>query len=186
VIDGRLPPKDSCLKCLDGRDHPFHDNGDINEAWAFDGGLAAPTHIEETNSNMRDDGGTGVVRPDAPYPTPLGEFQIKDSGKRQEFEGGAMRDTEEGKIDYSNLIVHFEPMGTRFAMHMTKGRDKYPDPEPGVPNWTLFEATPENLARTLRSFDRHVKAYRAGLTDEDHASAILFNLNLAERIREQL
>jgi hypothetical protein len=177
VIDGRLPPKGSCLRCLDGRDHPFHDNGDTNEAWTFDGGIAAPTHIEETNNNMT----MGDWSPRAHE-----EYAIKDSGKRQEFEGGAMRDTEEGKIDYSNLIVHFEPMGTRFAMHMTKGRDKYPDPEPGVPNWTLFEATPENLARTLRSFDRHVKAYRAGLTDEDHASAILFNLNLAERIREQL
>lgn len=116
----------------------------------------------------------------------MSEFAIKDSGERQEFEGGAVRDSEEGKLDYSNLFVHFEPMGTRYAAHMTKGRTKYPDPEPGVPNWTLFEATPEVLARTLRSLDRHYKAYRAGMTDEDHAAAILFNLNLVERIREAL
>lgn len=110
-------------------------------------------------------------------------YKIKDSGQREEYSSGAMRDTEEGKLDWSNLFVHFEPMGTRYVQHMTKGREKYPDPEPGVPNWTLFEATPEMLARTLRSFDRHVKAYRMGLTDEDHAAAIIFNLNLAERIK---
>jgi hypothetical protein len=113
-------------------------------------------------------------------------YEIKDSGARQTFDGGAMRDTEDGKLDWSNLFVHFEPMGTRFVTHMTKGRTKYPDPEPGIPNWSLFEATPETLARTERSLDRHYKAYRAGLTDEDHAAAILFNLNLAEKIREAL
>jgi hypothetical protein len=113
-------------------------------------------------------------------------FVIKDSGQRQEFDGGAMRDTEDGKLDYSNLFVWFEPMGTRYVEHMTKGRSKYPDPEPGVPNWSLFEATPETLARTQRSLDRHYKAYRMGLKDEDHAAAILFNLNLAEKIRQAL
>lgn len=114
------------------------------------------------------------------------EFAIKDSGARQEFDGGAVRDTEEGKLDFSNLFVWFEPMGTRYVAHMTKGRSKYPDPEPGVPNWSLFEATPETLARTERSLDRHYKAYRMGQTDEDHAAAILFNLNLAEKIRSAL
>ena len=113
-------------------------------------------------------------------------YTIKDSGKRQEFDGGAMRDTEEGKLDYSNLFVHFEPMGTRYVIHMTNGRKKYPDPVPGTPNWTLFEATPEVLARTERSLDRHYKAYRAGMTDEDHAAAILFNLNLCEKIKAKM
>lgn len=113
-------------------------------------------------------------------------YDIKDSGSRQSFTGGAVRDTEEGKLDYSNLFVWFEPMGTRYVAHMTKGRTKYPDPEPGTPNWSLFEATPETLARTERSLDRHYKAYRMGQTDEDHAAAILFNLNLAEKIRAAL
>jgi hypothetical protein len=113
-------------------------------------------------------------------------FEIKDSGARQEFEGGGVRDTEEGKLDYSNLFVWLEPMGTRYVEHMTAGRKKYPDPEPGVPNWTLFPATPELLARTERSLDRHYKAYRAGKTDEDHAAAIIFNLNLCERTKDAL
>jgi hypothetical protein len=175
VIDGRLPPKDSCLRCLDGRDHPFHDNGDINWGWAFDSKDHAPTHVEETNNNMQ-----------AWHATEDEGYEIKDSGKRQEFEGGGMRDTEEGKLDWSNLFVHFEPMATRYVAHMTKGRTKYPDPKPGTPNWTLFPADEETLARTLRSLDRHFKAYRDGETDEDHASAILFNLNVAERIRARL
>ena len=32
-------------------------------------------------------------------------YTIKDSGKRAEFEGGMVRDTEEGKLDWSNLRV---------------------------------------------------------------------------------
>lgn len=113
------------------------------------------------------------------------EFEIKDSGERQEFDGGGVRDTEEGKLDYSNLFVWFEPMGTRYAAHMTKGRAKYEDID-GRPNWTYFPMTPALLARTERSLDRHFKAYRMGETDEDHAAAILFNLNLAEKIKKFL
>jgi hypothetical protein len=125
-----------------------------------------------------------------PSPVEINQgFAILDSGARQEFEGGAVRDTEEGKLDYSNLFVWFEPMGTRYAAHMTKGRAKYEDvlvDGAYVPNWSLFPATPEVLARTLRSLDRHFKLYREGETDEDHAAAILFNLNLAEKIRAAL
>lgn len=114
-------------------------------------------------------------------------YEIQDSGARESLGvDGGIRDTEEGKLDFSNLFVWFEPMGTRYVAHMTQGREKYPDPEPGIPNWTLFPATEEVLARTLRSLDRHYKAYREGKQDEDHAAAILFNLNLAERINERL
>lgn len=116
------------------------------------------------------------------------DYIIKDGGARDQF-GQGVRDTEEGKLDWSNLFVWLEPMGTRYVSHMTKGREKYKDVQQGglyVPNWTLFPATPEVLARTLRSFDRHVKAYRMGLVDEDHAAALVFNLNLAEKLKEEM
>ena len=115
----------------------------------------------------------------------MGEFEVKDSGKRAEFSSGMVRDTADDKIDYSNLIHHFEPMGTRLAIHLTKGRQKYPDPEPGVPNWKLAGGE-EELARYLESADRHYKQWRNGDTDEDHAAAVLFNINGAEYVKAKL
>lgn len=114
-----------------------------------------------------------------------GGFVIKDSGARAEFESGMVRDTDEEKIDFSNLFVHFEPMGTRLAQHLTIGRKKYPDPKPGVPNWTLAQGE-EELQRFLESADRHYKQWRMGMTDEDHAAAVMFNINGAEYVRERM
>lgn len=114
----------------------------------------------------------------------MSEFEIKDSGQR-ETKGQMLRDTEEGKLDYSNLFVWFEPMGTRYVTHMTKGRAKYEDID-GKPNWTYTPITEEQLARFQRSLDRHFKAYRMGETDEDHAAGIMFNLNGAEYVKERL
>lgn len=114
------------------------------------------------------------------------DFTIKDSGARQEFDGGMVRDTEEGKVDYTNLILHFEPMGTRYAAHMTKGRQKYPDPMVGVPNWKLADRDPELVERFKRSAARHFKQWLRGDNDEDHAAAVLFNINGAEYVQEMI
>lgn len=114
-------------------------------------------------------------------------FIIKDSGAREAVgDGGMVRDSEEGKVDYTNLHVWFEPMGSRYAAHMTKGRSKYPDPEPGVPNWSLAPPTQEGIERFKRSLARHYVAYMRGDTDEDHAAAMLFNINGIEHIKEKM
>lgn len=113
-------------------------------------------------------------------------FIIKDSGSREQHDTGMVRDTEEGKADFTNLFLWFEPMGTRYATHMTAGRQKYPDPEPGVPNWTLAPITPELEQRFRRSASRHFKQWLRGDTDEDHAAAVMFNINGAEFVRAQL
>jgi hypothetical protein len=110
---------------------------------------------------------------------PEDAFTIKDSGARQEFAGGMVRDTTEGKINY--LSTRFGPMYRRWAAHLTKGRAKYPDPEPGVPNWTLA-AGPEELNRARESALRHFEAWLDGELDEDHAAAVFFNVNLAEYV----
>lgn len=110
------------------------------------------------------------------------EFTIKDSGARQEFAGGMVRDTTEGKIDFLN--VRFGPMLRRWAAHLTKGRTKYPDPEPGVPNWTLAEGQEEYL-RAKASAARHFEQWLSGEQDEDHASAVFFNINLAEYVLDK-
>lgn len=110
------------------------------------------------------------------------EFAIKDSGQRQEFSGGMVRDTTEGKIDWLNL--RFGPLYRRVAEHLTKGRIKYPDPAPGVPNWTLAEGREEAL-RAKQSAARHFEQWLQGELDEDHASAVVFNMNLFEYLREK-
>ena len=107
-------------------------------------------------------------------------YTIKDSGERKEFGSGMVRDTTEGKIDYLN--VRFGPMLRRWAEHLTKGRQKYPDPEPGVPNWTLAEGA-EELLRARESAARHFEQWLAGDEDEDHAAAVYFNINLAEYVK---
>jgi hypothetical protein len=101
-------------------------------------------------------------------------FGIKDSGSRKEFDGGMVRDTEDGKIDYTSCL--YGPMFTRWNAHLTKGRAKYPDREDGTPNWTLGQKDPEVLARAKRSAFRHF----IGETDEDHAAGVFFNVNVVE------
>lgn len=111
----------------------------------------------------------------------MSEFAIKDSGARQEFSGGMVRDTTEGKVNFLN--VRIGPMLRRWATHLTKGREKYPDPMPGVPNWTLASGVEEYL-RAKESAARHFEQWLAGDRDEDHAAGVFFNINLAEYVLE--
>lgn len=115
-------------------------------------------------------------------PRPGVDFEIKDSGERQQFAGGMVRDTSEGKIDWLNLS--FGPLYRRIAEHLTRGRVKYPDPQPGVPNWTLAAGREEAL-RAKQSAARHFDQWLNGDTDEDHAAATAFNMNLFEYLREK-
>jgi hypothetical protein len=113
----------------------------------------------------------------------VGKFEIKDSGSRAEFSGGMVRDNAGDKTDFTGSFIG--PMWRRWAEHQTKGRAKYPDPEPGVPNWTKAEGI-EELIHAKRSLLRHITAYMEGKTDEDHAAAIFFNINLIEYVKEKL
>lgn len=110
-------------------------------------------------------------------------FEVKDSGKRQKFESGMVRDTTEGKIEYWRVLIG--PMVKRWAAHVTKACVKYPDVAPGVPNWTLANGEAE-LQRFKDSLLRHTMDYYDGKTDEDHAAAIMFNLNGIEYVKEKL
>lgn len=107
------------------------------------------------------------------------QFVVKDSGARQSFDSGMVRDTTEGKVDYHRVFDG--PMIDRWAAHLTKGAVKYPDVSPGVPNWTLA-AGPEELARFRASAIRHFRQWLRGDLDEDHAAAVFFNINGAEYV----
>jgi hypothetical protein len=110
-------------------------------------------------------------------------YEIKDSGKRQEFDSGMMRDTTEGKVNW--LSCRVGPMLKRWNVLLTAGRAKYPDPEPGVPNWTLAQGT-EELLRFKESAARHFEQWLNDEVDEDHAAAVYFNINGAEYVKDVL
>ena len=90
-------------------------------------------------------------------------FTTKDSGKREEFDSGAKRDTQAGKPRYD--LIPAGPL-KRLADLMARGAEKYDDN-----NWT--KGMPSS--RFLASLLRHVEAYRLGDRDEDHLAAAVFN-----------
>lgn len=100
------------------------------------------------------------------------QFVVKDSGKREEFTSGMVRDTTEGKTDYT--LVLDGPMFERWAQHMTKGAVKY-----SKRNWMKAAGRAE-YDRFRESALRHFMAWYRGDTDEDHASGVYFNINGAE------
>lgn len=91
-------------------------------------------------------------------------MEIKDSGKRQEFNTGSKRDTNEGKPRFDLL----SPIALqRLAIHTANGAKKY-----GDRNWEKGQP----LNRYIESLERHLQKFKIGLQDEDHASAIMWNI----------
>lgn len=107
-----------------------------------------------------------------------GGFIIKDSGKRETYAGGMVRDTTEGKVMYS--LIADGPMLKRWAVHLTKGAAKY-----GTGNWLKAEGDVE-LRRAKDSAFRHFMQWYYGEVDEDHASAVYFNVNECEYIKDKM
>lgn len=107
---------------------------------------------------------------------------IQDSGERQTYASGSMRDPSTGKIKWSRIT--FGPMMRRWAQHLTTAEAKYPDAAPGLPNFMLI-STPEEFERYKESAFRHFMSWFHGETDEDHASAVFFNINGVEIIKEK-
>jgi hypothetical protein len=68
----------------------------------------------------------------------------------------------------------------RFAEHLTKGAKKY-----SARNWQKAE-TKEELSRFIESAYRHFIQYMENETEEDHFSAVLFNLCGIEMVRAKL
>lgn len=89
---------------------------------------------------------------------------IKDSGERQEFSTGSVRDSEKGKGWYA----HLSPIAIkRLAQHMEAGGQKY-----SARNWELGQP----LVRYLESAIRHLYTYLEGCREEDHLAAAMWNV----------
>ncbi len=110
-------------------------------------------------------------------------YTIHDSGQRQEFAGGMVRDTDVGKVQWHRVAAG--PLLRRWAEHLSRGAGKYPDVMPGMPNWMLA-AGEDEYQRFRASAFRHFMQWWAGESDEDHAAAVLFNINGAEYVRQRL
>lgn len=92
------------------------------------------------------------------------KFVVKDSGARQLFETGAQRDIQEGKGRF-DLLPPYALL--RLATHYENGIKKY-----GVRNWE--KGIP--LSRYFDSAARHMNCINMGLNDEDHFSAVVWNI----------
>lgn len=104
----------------------------------------------------------------------MADYTTKDSGSREQYSTGMQRDTEDGKARFDLLfplgVPYSEQFLTRIAELMTRGAVKY------VPrNWERAN-TDEEMERFRSSAARHFMQWMTGDTDEDHASAVFFNL----------
>lgn len=124
------------------------------------------------------------------------DYTIKDSGKRETYGSGMVRDTTAGKLRPD--LIKDGPMYLRWILHLTKGAVKY-----AARNWMKARGKDE-FDRGLESTDRHYFCWymwrRYGLNveqlpngpvtreplTEDHAAGIFFNVNLVEYTAEQM
>jgi hypothetical protein len=92
------------------------------------------------------------------------DFTVKDSGERQGFETGAVRDTDDDKCQW-----HLVPLKVieRIGMVYTRGAKKY-----DAHNWK--RGIPSS--RCWDSAVRHIVAYEAGDREEDHLAMACWNL----------
>jgi hypothetical protein len=104
-------------------------------------------------------------------------FETKDSGKREAFITGMVRDTNDNKPRYDLIWL---PGLRRVAELMARGAKKYQ-----ARNWEKA-CTEAELDRFKESALRHMFQYLEGDRSEDHMAGVVFNLFGAEMVREKL
>jgi hypothetical protein len=100
--------------------------------------------------------------------------KLKDSGERETFATGAIREPnlDRGRYD---LIP---PIPLRnLAIHYERGARKYED-------WNWARGLP--LSRHLNSALRHLRQFQEGQRDEDHLSAVVFNVFAITHVLEMI
>ncbi len=113
------------------------------------------------------------------------DFFTKDSGERKDFDSGMRRDSDGNKPRFDLLIPkdqkYEDTLLFRWAMLMKRGIDKY-----GLRNWELANSE-EELERFKASGYRHFIQWISDIDDgEDHAAAVLFNINAVEFLKQKL
>lgn len=105
------------------------------------------------------------------------KFTTKDLGKKKAFKSGMLRNVSNNKPRYDLVYL---PMLTRWADLMARGAILY-----GARNWEKATGQ-EELERFKESAFRHFVQWTNGETDEDHASAVFFNISGAEMVQQKL
>jgi nucleoside 2-deoxyribosyltransferase len=100
--------------------------------------------------------------------------QMKDSGERQKFTTGAVRDTATGKPRPDLISPH---ANLREGAWLKLGAEKYKERnwEAGIP-----------ISRCIASLARHLESYKLGLRDEDHMAAIRCNAGFILHYEEEI
>lgn len=93
--------------------------------------------------------------------------KTKTSGKKKKYGGGYHRDDDENKLLFDLIPLE---MLERLAGLYTRGAKLY-----GRDNWRLATGD-EAMQRFRDSAWRHFVQYMKGDDDEDHASAIMWNI----------
>lgn len=99
---------------------------------------------------------------------------IKDSGQRQSFSTGSVRDSRDGKGRFDLLPTRAL---TRLARHFEAGSKKY-----GDRNWEKGQ----ELSRYMDSAMRHAFKHLQGDRDEDHLIAAVWNLMCLAETEERI
>lgn len=90
-------------------------------------------------------------------------FTTRDSGDRQEFPTGSVRDSRTGKGRYDLIPAYPQK---RLAQLYERGAEKYADN-----NWQKGQP----LARYMESLERHLNDFKDGDMVEDHLASIAWN-----------
>jgi hypothetical protein len=96
--------------------------------------------------------------------SPPPEKRILDSGSRQQFKTGSVRDTSEGKGRF-DLLPFYALL--KVAQHFEEGAKKYAED-----NWRKGQPA----SRLFDSCQRHLAKYAMGFEDEPHLTAAAWNL----------
>ena len=104
-------------------------------------------------------------------------FPVKDSGKRESYQSGMIRDTQDDKPRYDLIYL---PLLKDWANLMGGGAKKY-----GEKNWEKSNSI-EELNRFKASAFRHFIQFINGEEDEAHHAAVLFNIGAIMYLKEKL
>lgn len=103
-------------------------------------------------------------------------FETVSSDARVDLAGGMVRSPSDDKIDYT--LIRKGPLFKRWAELLARGAKVY-----GKNNWLLGTKSTDTEARKvtkdryLESAARHFEQWLAGDRSEDHAAAVMFNMN---------
>jgi len=112
------------------------------------------------------------------------EFKTKGGGKKIKYNSGMDRETQINKPRFDLIIPknqkYENTLFYRWAMLMERGARKYSER-----NWEKANSL-EELERVKSSLWRHFMQAMTGEIDEDHFSAICFNLNMIVYLMDKL